>query len=227
MIGRVVSAFFIYSLKIISRIFYRTEAIWLTPKEQIHWEELRIAAVLNHTSLFEPIFVSALPNYRICRAVIRVVVPIADVTMNRPMVGALFRLLVPNAFAITRRRDETWDRYIAKAKDPNSLMLLFPEGRMKRKDGLDKKGRPMSVKSGVADIIWEIKSGKMLVCYSGGLHHVQAPGELIPRIFKKIRISFQEIDIADYIQQSSAKDVEAFREFVVADLESKMKLHCG
>ena len=33
-------------------------------------------------------------------------------------------------------------------------------------------------------ILEKLDSGKMLIAYSGGLHHVQAPGDLIPKIFK-------------------------------------------
>lgn len=222
---QLISAAIVYSLKAFSKIFYTTEAVWLTPKDQIHWEQLRLAAVLNHTSLFEPLFISALPNYRLWRAVKRVIVPIADVTLQRPMVGAFFRVLVPGAIPITRKRDETWDYFVSRIKG-DTLTVIFPEGRMKRKDGLDKHGKPMSVKGGIADILNEIDSGYMLICYSGGLHHVQAPGELLPRLFKKICITFEEVKIEDYKRLHKADGVESFKSNVMKDMDARMAKRC-
>jgi hypothetical protein len=224
--GRIISALLIFSIKAVAKVFYKTDTVWITPKEQLDWERLRLAIVLNHTSLFEPLFVSSLPNYRIWRAITRVVVPIADVTLNRPLVGSLFRFLVPNAVAITRKRDHTWDAFVSKVQDPNSLMLIFPEGRMKRKDGLDKKGQPMSVKGGVADILSLIPEGKILIAYSGGLHHVQAPGELVPRVFKRIQIKYEQVDIKDYKELLKSIDQDEFRQKVIKDLEARMSQHC-
>lgn len=206
-------------------MMYRTEAQWFTPKENIQWEKLRLIVALNHTSLFEPLFISAIPNYRLWRAIRRVVVPVADVTMNRPLVGRLFKYLVPNAIPITRKRDDSWEDFISRARG-DSIMFIFPEGRMKRADGLDKHGKPMTVKGGVADILSKLSDGKMLIAYSGGLHHVQAPGQKIPHIFKKIQITFEEIDIAEYKKELADEDHSAFRKKVMADLQSRMERHC-
>jgi 2-iminoacetate synthase ThiH len=69
---------------------------------------------------------------------------------------------------------------------------------MKRPGGLDKYGKPMSVRGGVADIIDGLESGGMILCLSGGLHHVQQPGQFFPRLFKTIRMNFAYLDIADF-----------------------------
>lgn len=209
----------VFGLKGTSKVFFRSEVIWHTPKDQIDWDQIRVAVVLNHTSLFEPLFVSAIPNINLWRAVDRVVVPVADVTMNRPLVGKLFRLLAPNAITITRRRDDSWNEFMEKVKG-NSLILIFPEGRMKRKDGLDKNGKPMSVKGGIAEILQKIDGGKMMIAYSGGLHHVHAPGESLPKLFRSIQIGFEQVDINDYKKQFDGQD---FRAAVIQDLEERMK----
>lgn len=226
LLGQTISALLVFTIKAMSLAFYRTEARWLTPKDQIEWEKLRLVVALNHTSLFEPLFISAIPNYRLWRAIRRVVVPIADVTMKRPLVGALFRLLVPNAIAITRKRDETWEAFVTRAHDPNSLMFIFPEGRMKRLDGLDKHGKPMTVKGGVADLLAELDGGKMLIAYSGGLHHVQAPGQALPRVFKRICVGFEQIDINQYKALLAGHDHSEFRQKVIDDLQSRMAQNC-
>ncbi len=212
-----------FGVKLFSRVFYRTQANWITPKEQIAWEKIRLVVVLNHTSLFEPLFISAIPNLQLKRAVGRLVVPVADSTMNRPIVGRIFRLLAPNAVPITRKRDDSWSLFMDKVGG-NSLILIFPEGRMKRKDGLDKHGKPMSVKGGVADILAGIEQGKMIIAYSGGLHHVQAPGDKWPKIFRSIRVGIEQVDIPEY--KSRLQDPD-FRGSVIRDLEERLKKHGG
>jgi 1-acyl-sn-glycerol-3-phosphate acyltransferase len=217
------SAAIVFTVKALSRLFFRTRAIWLTPMKDIKWEKVNLIVVLNHTSLFEPLFISALPNYIIWRAIKRLVVPVADITLNRPFVGRIFRLMAPNAVAITRKRDDSWVEFMNKIKD-NALILIFPEGRMKRADGLDKFGKPMNVKAGIVDILEKLNSGKMVVAYSGGLHHVQKPGDWHLRLFQTIQIKFEQIDIAEYKVQMSGTE---FRTNVVRDLETRMKKHCS
>jgi hypothetical protein len=222
---RVVNAAIVFTIKLFVRLFYRTEVTWHTPLADIEWEKVRLAIVLNHTSLFEFLYVSAIPNYRLWRAIRRVVLPIADVTLNRPLVGIFFRLFVPNAVPITRKRDETWEAFKAKIHNPESLIMIFPEGRMKRKDGFDKHGKPMSVKGGVVEILENLDSGKILLAYSGGLHHVQAPGDFLPRLFKTIRIGFEQLDVQEYKARLSAGS--DFRGAVIHDLEMRLKNFCG
>jgi hypothetical protein len=224
-IVRIISAIFIYSIKIFSLIFYRTEAHWITPKKDIKWDKVRLVVILNHTSLFEPLFISIIPNLRIWRAIKLVVVPIADVTMNRPIVGKLFKIFVPNCIPITRKRDDSWDKFMSHTSK-KSISLLFPEGRMKRIDGLDKHGNPMSVKGGVADILSELEKGKLLIAYSGGLHHVQSPGQKIPNIFQKIKITMEELDIKEYKNDHTAENHPEFRKNIINDLEERMKKYC-
>jgi hypothetical protein len=92
---------------------------------------------------------------------------------------------------------------------------------MKRKDGLDKHGKPMTVKGGVADILEVLSSGKILIAYSGGLHHVQAPGELLPRPFQTIHIAFEQMDLMEYKQKHMANG--SFKDSVVADLQQRLE----
>ncbi len=218
----VLSTALVFAAKLFSKVFYRTEVKWITPKEQIDWHHIRLVVVLNHTSLFEPLFVSAIPNKHLFRAVQRLVVPVADSTMNRPILGQVFHALAPGAVSITRKRDNSWTQFMEQTGG-RSLILIFPEGRMKRKDGLDKFGHPMSVKGGVADVLQEIHSGKMIIAYSGGLHHVQAPGDKLPRIFKSIGLGVEQVDIVEYKNQFAGPD---FRNSVIHDLEQRMKIHC-
>ncbi len=219
---KLLTALVVYSIKYFTKLFYRVEVNWITPKEEIRWAELRIVICLNHTSLFEFLFAAAIPNINLWYAIDRLVLPIADVTMNRPIAGWFFKILIPNAVPITRKRDDSWTHFLERAKG-NSLMVIFPEGRMMRKDGLDKYGKPMSIKGGVTEILEKINHGKILIAYSGGLHHVQAPGEIFPRLFKRICVGFEQLNIADYKKQFAGKD---FRSEVINDLESRKHFHC-
>ena len=68
----------------------------------------------------------------------------------------------------------------------------------------------------------------MLIAYSGGLHHVQAPGEHMPRLFRTVRMNFERLEIADYRaeRRSAAGTEAAFKRAVVDDLERRRDLNC-
>ena len=83
----------------------------------------------------------------------------------------------------------------------------------------------MTVRGGVADIIMSMNEGYMVLCLSGGLHHVQAPGQFFPRIFKKIEMNLSLINIKDY----KAQFPESTREMkmaIVADLQKRLENDC-
>jgi hypothetical protein len=107
------------------------------------------------------------------------------------------------------------------------MVIIMPEGRMMRKNGLDKNGKHMSVRGGIADLIAKIPDGIIMLAYSGGLHHIQAPGELIPRIFKTVKMRLECIDIQEYrdkILHHSGED--GFKSAVATDLERRRDLFC-
>ena len=94
---------------------------------------------------------------------------------------------------------------------------------MKRPNGLDKNGRPMTVRGGVVDLLEGMEEGGLLLAYCGGLHHVQAPGSGFPKLGKRIAIRFERTDIATYLAQFPA---EERREAIPRDLERRRDLHC-
>ena len=215
--------------KAFSRVFFRVEVtevggVGAPPNDA--WKNIRLAAFLNHTSLFEWLFAAAPPDHFLRRMASKTVLPSAEKTMKRPLVGLFFRFLAGDVVTITRERDETWDEVLGSI-DPDNMILLAPEGRMKRANGLDLHGRPMTVRGGVADILRVMGEGRMLLAYSGGLHHVQAPGERLPRLFKTIRLAVEVIDITEYIESMGHPyDDAQFRRAVKADLERRRDLHC-
>ena len=208
------------SLKLVSRIFYRFDFQFIGPTPPDPWANLRLVAFLNHTSLFEPIFLGAVPNRFIWRLAAHGVVPAADKTTDRPLVGMVFRFVAHHVIAITRQRDDTWFQVLQKI-DPDSMVVIAPEGRMKRENGLDLNGRPMSVRGGIADILHAVKQGRMLLAYSGGLHHVQIPGKF-PRPFKTVRMRIENLDIAEYIADITRRGgEEEFKKNVMRDLDAR------
>lgn len=211
--------------KAISRFFYRYEVDWIGRLPKDPWKNIRLVLLLNHTSLFEPLFAGWLPN-RFLRSIARNgLVPIADKTMLRPLVGRFFRLVADNVVPISRKRDRSWERFVRTIR-AGSMVVMAPEGRMKRSTGLDLSGSPMTVRGGVADLLKQIKAGRMLIAYSGGLHHVQAPGQRIPRLFKTLRMRVESLDIFAYSQMIATHTNGHFRQAVIEDLQIRRDQYC-
>src|SRR5436190_16643657 len=208
-------------LKYLSKVFYTYDFAFIGPTPPDPWKGLRLVAFLNHTSLFEPVFLGGVPNRFIWRIAAHGVVPAADKTTGRPLVGMIFKFVAHHVIAITRERDHTWFAVLEKI-DPHSMVIIAPEGRMKRANGLDSNGNPMTVRGGIADILLAIEHGRMLIAISGGLHHVQIPGHHTVGVFKKVSMQLENVDIAGYIAEQMAKGgAEAFKKSVREDLERR------
>jgi hypothetical protein len=214
------------AIKAASRLFYRIEMRWVNDVPPEPWSDIRLVAFLHHTSLFEPIFAGGCPNRFLWRIARHGVIPAADKTMKRPLVGILFRLIARHVVPITRERDHTWFSVLNKI-DPKSMVIILPEGRMMRKNGLDGSGQPMTMRGGVADVIDAVGQGRMLLAYSGGLHHVQAPGEHSPKIFRRVRMNLEVVRIEEYEAAIRAKvGDERFKKGVIEDLERRRDAFC-
>lgn len=221
-IQRIANFLALASIKLFAQVFYKVENHWLHSHEEDPWADMRMLVLLNHTSLFEPLLLGAAPWRMIWRIAGRIIAPGADVTLDRPIAGKLLKYVAPKMMPISRKRDETWDNFL-HAIEPESVVIIAPEGRMKRADGLDKHGKPMSVRSGVADILAMLETGKMVLVYSGGLHHVQVPGQGLPKLFKRIRLQCEKLDIKDYVAEMHSKPEIDFHKAVVQDMEWRMR----
>jgi hypothetical protein len=144
--------------------------------------------------------------------------------MGRPVAGRIFRLLVAHPVAITRRRDQSWAEVLDGIHDPDAMVALCPEGRMMRTTGRDKAGAPMTIKRGIADVLPALGRGRMVLAFSGGLHHVFPPGALVPRPFRPIRVRVESLDIAEYIA-ARAREPIPFVDAVVRDLTRRRDLY--
>lgn len=211
--------------KAFSKTLYRLEVTWIGDPPRDPWRCIQVAAILNHTSLFEWLFAAAPPNAFLRRLATKAVLPSADKTMERPVVGHFYSLMAGEVVSITRERDQTWDQVLERIGS-DSMVLIAPEGRMKRLDGLDMDHRPMTVRGGIADILRIKSEGRMLLAYSGGLHQVQAPGERLPRLFKTIRLALEVVDISTYVESLGGEPgSDAFKKAIKADLERRRDLH--
>jgi hypothetical protein len=207
-----------------SRALYDIREEWVGEVPEDPWKGIRLIAVLHHTSLAEGVYLAVVPN-RVLRKMARhAVLPVARETMDRKLEGRIFKLLIPNAVPITRRRDSSWTRVLSEIDDPDSMVALFPEGRMMRPDGRDKKGQPMTVKPGIAEVLRCLGSGRMVLAYSGGLHHVFQPGASRPRFFKTLHLRLESLDIARYVEER-LKEPGRFTDAVVRDLTRRRDLH--
>lgn len=213
--------------KALSRAFFRIEVERVGEPVDDPWSDVRVVAVLNHTSLYDWLFVALPPNRFLRRIARHGVLPGAAKTMRRPLVGKFFGFLAGSVVTISRERDHTWQQVLASI-GPESVVLLAPEGRMKRPTGLDLEGRPMTVRGGIADILEAVGRGRMLLAYSGGLHHVQIPGQLLPRPFKTIHVRIESVDIEAY--RRSLRELpgsEELKRAIRTDLERRRDLYCG
>ena len=215
------------TLKYLSKIFYRHDFGWVGDVPPNPWQRIRLVAFLNHTSLFEPVFLGVVPNSFIWRLAAHGVIPAADKTTGRPLVGLLFKFVAHHVVAITRERDHTWFGVLDRI-DPKSMVIIAPEGRMKRASGLDASGQPMTVRGGIADILLAIQKGRFLLAYSGGLHHVQIPGSHKVGVFKTVRMRVEIVQIEDYIAEMMANGgPDQFKRNVREDLERRRDLYCS
>jgi hypothetical protein len=134
--------------------------------------------------------------------------------------------MVPQAVSITREPDDTWDALLRKIDD-HAMVIILPEGRMRRANGLDRHNKPMTARGGVAYILEKMDSGQMLMAYSGGLHHIQIPGQRFPHLFKTISMRFELLDIAEYRAQMEAQAAGGrLKNAVKADLDRRRDLYC-
>jgi 1-acyl-sn-glycerol-3-phosphate acyltransferase len=227
---RILTSFLLVAVKAVSRLLWRYEVSWVgTPPAGDRWTGIRLVVLLNHTSLYEWVFAALPPNRWLRKLAAHGVVPVAAKTLKRPWVGRFFGLVAAHVVPVSGQRDDTWRTMLEKVDDPKAMVVILPEGRMMRRNGLDKEGRPMTIRGGVADILLARPDGRMLLAYSGGLHHVQAPGEHFPRLFRTVRMSFELVEIPEYrraMLERSGGDEKAFRTEVMADLERRLLAHC-
>lgn len=216
------SFFILLSIKIFAKLFYRTEVNWINCEPT--FKSIRLIAFLNHTSLYEPLYIGILPVSFIWRLARKLVAPGADKTLDRPLVGFFWKIMSPGMISITRRRDKSWIRFM-NAIHERAVIAMALEGRMKRRNGLDLAGRKMTVKSGISDIVQEMDEGNILVAYSGGLHHVQVPGQKLPRLFKKLKLNLEVIDIQEYKSQFNTEGIQWKRD-VTADFQKRLETNC-
>lgn len=212
--------------KLICITFYRYDLKILSDEGFAEFKHVRLVAFLNHTSLFEPLFIGMVPLHILWQiSSNNLLIPGADITLDdRPWVGMIYRTLLPGLVSITRKKDQSWENFMNQVTE-DKLVVISPEGRMKRKDGLDKHGKEMTIRGGIADILKKKQSGKICFLYSGGLHHVQAPGDKKPKLFKTIRANAEILDIAEYKKSLPFEFGHDYREEVVADMQRKLSTH--
>jgi len=225
MIRSLITFVLLLKINFLSRLFFQLRVAWVGDEPDDLWRGTRIIALLNHTSLYEPLIAGYASLPLLWKFARHGVLPVAEKTMKR-RIGLFFRFLVRNVVVVTRQRDHTWDQVLNRL-DSKSIVIILPEGRMKRPTGLDSTGREMTIRGGVADILEVLPNGRMLIVYSGGLHHIQAPGELLPRLFKPLYCRLEMVDIVDYKKEVLLSHPERdFRGAVIDDLTWRRNTYC-
>lgn len=212
-------------VKALSLAFFRFRVEWVGKRPRRPFRDSRVVILLNHTSLMEPVFLALPPLGWLWTAARSGLMPGADSTLNRPLVGRFFKWMVPDAVSVTRNRDHTWRDFLSRIKG-DKIIVMSPEGRMKRRNGLDKHGRPMTMRGGISEVLERIDEGTMVILYSGGLHHIQAPGEGWPKPFQEVRARLEELSIPAY-KAELGHGAPEFRANLMADLEKRRDRHCA
>lgn len=216
----------LFSIKVAGKAFCRVRLEWVREADE-PWAGLRVIALLNHTSLFEPVFLAAVPNRLLWQLATHGVLPLADKTAARPILGRLFLLITKHVVPVTRERDDTWEEVLRQVRDPEAVLLILPEGRMMRRTGLDREGNPMTVRGGIADILRAMPDGRLFIAYSGGLHHIQAPGERFPRPFRRAWLGAEVVDIEEYRGELGGSEcAESFKAAVIEDMTRRRDTYC-
>jgi hypothetical protein len=231
MIRSVFVYLFLTFVCLLSRLFYRFQQQWIGPIPKDPWAvPFRLVAILNHTSLFEFLYAGITSRKFLWRMARHGTVPIADITIDRPIVGIFWRFIAGNIVPVSRERDATWDKVMESIHDPDAMVIILPEGRMKRASGLDKYGRNLQVRGGIADLLMSIPDGELLLAYSQGLHHIQIPGQHLPRFFKPVRMRLEIQGIRALRESLMAGldpgDAMAFRKRVIQDLTERRDRYC-
>ncbi len=216
-----VSFLLMAKVKLLSHVFYKGKRTWLSDAQHNNFDDVRLIVFLNHTSLFEPLFIRFAPWKFVWNIAHKVIVPGADITMKRPLAGSILKALLPGVIPITRKKDDSWQHFLDHVGD-DVITAILPEGRMKRRNGLDKHGKPMSVRGGVAEILERLDSGKILFVYSGGLHHIQSPGDKFPKVFKSISANLEMVDIKHYKANIAQRSESSFKAKVMADMDQRL-----
>ncbi len=157
---RIFVTLMLITVRTVSVLFYSHKLKFVGDVPENKWKNIRILAVLNHTSLYEPLLVGFAPPALIWDLAGHGVLPVAEKTMKR-RIGIFFKSLVRHVVVVTRARDNTWTEVLQHIDD-KSLTMILPEGRMKRLSGLDSNGRPMTIRSGIGKWAWTFQ------CYLGG-----------------------------------------------------------
>jgi hypothetical protein len=83
----------------------------------------------------------------------------------------------------------------------------------------------MSIRGGVADILEAIPEGRLLFAYSAGLHHIQVPGQKLPKLFRRLEVTFENLDIAEYKRElASGAGDSSFKQAMKLDMERRKQL---
>lgn len=84
----------------------------------------------------------------------------------------------------------------------------------------------MAIRGGVAHLVLGIEEGRTVLAYSGGPHHVQAPGERRPRPFRTLRMRLERVDVERYrTRLLNEAGREGFKGAVMSDLDRRRDRH--
>lgn len=224
MLLRIIRFAILMVVKLLKYGIYPISIRWAKQRPLNDWSDTRLILILNHTSLFEFLFGSALPLSYLWRMAAHLSFPVAQETLEKPFLGFIYRCMAPNVIPISRKRDQSWHDFQQGIKK-DSIVIMMPEGRMKRPSGLDKHGNAMTIRAGFTELLPKFSGEKMLLVHSGGLHHVFPPGARLPRLGQSIQAVLESVDIDQFIHQHSSTTIKDSIDAMIKDLEDRRDHH--
>jgi 1-acyl-sn-glycerol-3-phosphate acyltransferase len=207
-----------------SQAYFQTFVRSINLRRDDDWKDIKLVLVLNHTSLYEFLYSAFIPKPFLKRFAYHGMFPVADQTLNKPIMGRIFKFLAPKVISLTRKRDASWSSFLDQW-DRDGVIIFFPEGRMKRQDGLDKFGKAMTVRGGVYDLLQRVGSGDILLVYPAGLHHINTPGNLTVSLHKDLHITLEKTQIGALIDPQSNLDESNLKKNLITELERRRQIY--
>ena len=117
---------------LISKAFWWRELKWIggTPPGD-PWRGIRVLCFLNHTSLFEWLFIAMAPPRFLWRVACHGVVPAAEKTIRRPIVGQFFKLVGAHVVRYALAAD---DRFRLDAAAFQRALAAAPRAKLANDD---------------------------------------------------------------------------------------------
>lgn len=178
---------------ILVKILYRCSWTWIGKNSDRGFQDMKALFLMNHTSYADHMIFVLVPINVIYKMFWNARIAVAQHQVKN--FKGLLQYLENNIVPLSRQRDDSWNNYLSNA-NAKSIFVMYPEGTRMSPEGLDKNGKKVRVKGGVADILELLPDGDIVILYLDGFYEILGAGMKFPKLFKKVRVTAEVVDIA-------------------------------